>query len=321
MSIQPIMADQSYEPALPSVSANGYDVTPDQFDTAKLLEELLGKAVADRYLDFCELSFGTLRLRLTVPMAGHALRELDSVFRETMQDFAGVNPEPSEQELKKRNQAVESLRMPQMTPHYRRPIAHLNEEKPVDEKQLREDRLSDYVMVHYLWGTLPTDLLDEFLTVAPHRLRKHVMWFLGGEMRRGADMPADVRLRGQAYWEVRLSAAEATKDKEHYRAELGAIGSWTIDTAIPSDWLPVGASRLALSRDAPAAFVRRSAAVSWPDPVSARRATEPIPGPVTQAFFPALHLRSRFEGTGTSLVTQVKGLRTPDAPAERCFGA
>ena len=97
--------------------------------------------------------------------------------------------------------------------------------------------IGDYLLVHYLWGSISPGLLDEFWAVAPERLRKHVMWFLGNEMRRGADMPADIRARGRAYWEMRLAAGEAAKNREHFRGELGAIGSWTLDTVIPSDWL------------------------------------------------------------------------------------
>ncbi len=127
--------------------------------------------------------------------------------------------------------------MTEMVPFYRREIARLKDEKPTNEKDYREDRIGDYLLVHYLWGSIGPGLLDEFWAVAPERLRKHVMWFLGNEMRRGVDMPADTRARGQAYWEMRLSAGEVANDKEHFREELGAIGNWTMDTAIPTDWL------------------------------------------------------------------------------------
>jgi hypothetical protein len=127
--------------------------------------------------------------------------------------------------------------MAQMTPLYRREIARLTDDTPADEKDYREGRIGDYLLVHYLWGSLQPGLIDEFWAIAPERSRKHVMWFLGNEMRRGVDMPADIRARGQAYWETRLAAGEAAKNKEHFRGELGAIGNWTLDTAIPSDWL------------------------------------------------------------------------------------
>ena len=88
------MAEKSYEPQLPTASDESGNLTSEQQDTAKLLEELLGKAVADRYVDFCKLSAGSLGLRVSLPMAAHALREMDSIFRETMEEFAGVKSRP-----------------------------------------------------------------------------------------------------------------------------------------------------------------------------------------------------------------------------------
>lgn len=127
--------------------------------------------------------------------------------------------------------------MTKMAPLYRREIARLKDEKPVEENDYRENRIGDYLLVHFLWGSISPGLLDEFWAVAPERLRKHVMWFLGNEMRRGTDMPADIRARGKAYWEMRLAAGKVAKNKDHFRGELGAIGNWTLDTVIPSDWL------------------------------------------------------------------------------------
>ncbi len=141
--------------------------------------------------------------------------------------------------------------MAEMTPLYRREIERLRDENPADEKDYREDRVGDYLLVHYLWGSLGPGLLDEFWAVAPERLRKHVMWFLGNEMRRGVDMPADTRARGQAYWEARLAAGEAAKNKEHFRGELGAVGNWTFDTVIPPDWLLVQMLRMLKAGYAP----------------------------------------------------------------------
>jgi len=57
------------------------DLQPEQQDTARLLGELLGKAVAVRYEDFCRLSLGVFALNVSKPMAAHALRELDSMLR------------------------------------------------------------------------------------------------------------------------------------------------------------------------------------------------------------------------------------------------
>ncbi|WP_156434088.1 hypothetical protein [Bradyrhizobium retamae] len=40
--------------------------------------------MADRYVDFCRLSAGALPLRVSIPLAAHALRELESVLRQTL---------------------------------------------------------------------------------------------------------------------------------------------------------------------------------------------------------------------------------------------
>ena len=113
--------------------------------------------------------------------------------------------------------------MAEMAPLYRREIARLKDERPADEKDYREDRIGDYLLVHYLWGSLQPSLLDEFWAVAPERLRKHVMWFLGNEMRRGVDMPADTRARGQAYWETRLAAGKPPRIRSISGASLARL--------------------------------------------------------------------------------------------------
>jgi hypothetical protein len=64
---------------------NAFDVTPEQQHTANLLQRLLGKAIADRYVDFCRLAGGGFGLRVSRPMAAHALRELDSMLRKILE--------------------------------------------------------------------------------------------------------------------------------------------------------------------------------------------------------------------------------------------
>jgi len=59
----------------------GVTLSPEQEDTARLLGELLGRAVGLRYKDFCLLSAGAFPLTASKPMAAHALRELDSMLR------------------------------------------------------------------------------------------------------------------------------------------------------------------------------------------------------------------------------------------------
>ncbi len=59
-------------------------LTPEQQDTANLLERVLGRAIADRYVDFCRLASGAFDLRVSRHVAAHALRELDSMLRDAL---------------------------------------------------------------------------------------------------------------------------------------------------------------------------------------------------------------------------------------------
>jgi hypothetical protein len=63
---------------------NAFDLSREQQDTGSLLDRLLGKAVADRYVDFCRLAAGAFRLKASRPLAAHALRELDSTLRDVL---------------------------------------------------------------------------------------------------------------------------------------------------------------------------------------------------------------------------------------------
>src|SRR5712664_4020237 len=63
---------------------NTFALSPEQRDTATLLDELLGQAIAARYEDFCRLSAGAFSLNVSKPMAAHALRELDSMLRSVL---------------------------------------------------------------------------------------------------------------------------------------------------------------------------------------------------------------------------------------------
>src|SRR5690242_18828045 len=72
------------DPAKLPLAPGGDSLSPEQRDTAKLIDRLLGKAFCDRYFDFCRLSAGDFDLRVSSPLAGHALRELDSILRGTL---------------------------------------------------------------------------------------------------------------------------------------------------------------------------------------------------------------------------------------------
>jgi hypothetical protein len=62
-----------------------FALSPEQQDTAVLLRRLLGKAITDRYIDFCRLAAGAFPLIVSRPVAAHALRELDSTLRHVLE--------------------------------------------------------------------------------------------------------------------------------------------------------------------------------------------------------------------------------------------
>lgn len=59
-------------------------LTPEQRDTVRLIDQFLGKALADRYTDFCRIMAGDFDLKVGIPMAGHSLREFDSILRSAL---------------------------------------------------------------------------------------------------------------------------------------------------------------------------------------------------------------------------------------------
>src|SRR5678815_2157321 len=63
----------------------GFALTAEQADTSMLLERLFGRAIASRYVDFCRLAASATNLRVTRPLAAHALRELESMIRSSLE--------------------------------------------------------------------------------------------------------------------------------------------------------------------------------------------------------------------------------------------
>ncbi|MCK1297429.1 hypothetical protein IVB33_06645 [Bradyrhizobium sp. 24] len=86
------------------------DLSREQQDTTALVRRLLGKRIADRYVDFCRLAAGGLPLRVSAPLAAHALRELESILRQTLDVPMDVAIQPTEEELKKLEAAKTALR-------------------------------------------------------------------------------------------------------------------------------------------------------------------------------------------------------------------
>lgn len=62
-------------------ASKAFELSSEQQDTAALLKELLGQTMADRYVDVCRLSAGAFQLRISAPVAAHAMREFESALR------------------------------------------------------------------------------------------------------------------------------------------------------------------------------------------------------------------------------------------------
>lgn len=74
------------------------------------MRQLLGKSIADRYVDFCRVASGAIPLRVSVPVAGHAVRELDSVLQQTLAGPMGVALEATAEDKARLKAARKQLR-------------------------------------------------------------------------------------------------------------------------------------------------------------------------------------------------------------------
>ena len=107
-----------------------------------------------------------------------------------------------------------------------------------DFQELYQERLADYLLVLYLWGALPDDLLHQFWQQATGGVRRHAMWFVGNQVSRPAsEVPDHVKARALTYWENRLAEATQSNHPDAYRQELGAISQWCFHGQVDEAWL------------------------------------------------------------------------------------
>lgn len=85
------------------------DLSEEQRNTTELLNQLLGQAFADRYVDFCRLAGAKVSLRVSRPLAAHALREFESSLRQTLTIVILPPPPASEAEQAQLAQAAAAL--------------------------------------------------------------------------------------------------------------------------------------------------------------------------------------------------------------------
>lgn len=93
-----------------------FDLSPEQQSTTSLIQRLLGKRIADRYVDFCRLASGAFALRVSSPIAAHALRELESILRQTLEVPMEVAITPSQEDIDKIEKAKAQLQELGYTP-------------------------------------------------------------------------------------------------------------------------------------------------------------------------------------------------------------
>jgi hypothetical protein len=129
--------------------------------------------------------------------------------------------------------------MPELGPCYAEEVTRLTGNTLHEaERDFRQQRLAEYLMILVLTGTAPQDLLAHFLQLAPGELRRHAMWFLGNQMSLPAkELPDEMRRRGQAYWDMRLAAATASSNPDDYQRELGVIDHWCFYGVLDEPWL------------------------------------------------------------------------------------
>lgn len=110
-----------------------------------------------------------------------------------------------------------------------------------DRKEYLQNRLGDYLVALYLNEYLDLQsggLLDLFLIKAPGKVRQHVMWALGTNLKKPIiDFPELQRTRALAFWDSRLAAGEVATERADFKEELGSIGQWCENHQIEPSWL------------------------------------------------------------------------------------
>lgn len=87
-----------------------FALTPKQQNTVGLLERLLGRAIANRYVDFSRLAASATGLRVSRPLAAHALRELEGMIRSSLVVPMDAGVTFDEQDTNRSEKAAEILK-------------------------------------------------------------------------------------------------------------------------------------------------------------------------------------------------------------------
>lgn len=127
-----------------------------------------------------------------------------------------------------------------LQPIYARAIEQLTDD-PKDRDEEVQRSLGTHLMTLYLHDEIDLSaggLLDLFIRKASPRLRQHVMWWLGMQLKFPPDQfPDAMRAKALAYWNNRLAAGEESQDRDGFKGELGSIGQWCDDHHFEAPWL------------------------------------------------------------------------------------
>ena len=104
------------------------------------------------------------------------------------------------------------------------------------DREFRRERFADYVIVLHLWGGLPDDLLESFWEHAPSGVRQHAMWYLALNYPRPTCPTRCVRAAFPIGIAVSMLLG-APIIPDAFRAELGAVGQWSLRDRIDDQWL------------------------------------------------------------------------------------
>ena len=115
-------------------------------------------------------------------------------------------------------------------------IGKMSDDNPKD-REARGHRLAGYVITLYLRGSLPEELLTEFLERAPISERREAIRLIGLTIGSNTNSePSIFRDRAESYWLRRFSAAKSTGDPSRFGREIGSIGLWFL-WGVDIDWL------------------------------------------------------------------------------------
>ncbi|MEO6382450.1 MAG: hypothetical protein ABIO35_10740 [Nitrobacter sp.] len=96
------------------------------------------------------------------------------------------------------------------------------------DRQHVDDRLAEYMVILYIHAAFPAEVFEQFWQEAPMPTRQHALWFLGVQLELPPEKMADnFRARAISYWDSRLAAAKASKNRNAFREESARSASFS----------------------------------------------------------------------------------------------